>query len=259
MLENDELKLKLQEATEKTIKQQEQLKDLQLKYDKAVEEFSSDLQQSTTELQDFKLKFNELKSQYDEAVRDNNFMKSKLRFLEKNPHIDSNSLAGLNNCDTQSLHMPPTFTIDHAESFDNTHLAELKRGFTVDDLQNAGALQKRNSQYPPHMKDSYAIGSLDKDMDEHEMKFGTLPNELKHRKLRPSSIPTPSKYSRASITASSTPNEPSVKPNRVINFLSSLAKGKDEVSSNFFLRNLEIFVDFQIVNFAVKNAFFELI
>ena len=236
MKENDELRLKLQEETEKTMKQLEQLNALQLKYDKAVEEISkitSHLQPTTTEMQDFKQKFNELKCSYDEAMRDNNFMKSQLRFLERNPHFDRTSLADLKNCDTQSLHIPPTFTIDHAESFDNTHLAELKRGFNVDDMQNANDLQQRNSQYPPHMKDSYAIGSLDKDMDEHEMKFG----DLKHRKLttrRPSSIPTPSR-------AASTPKEPSERPNRVINFLSSLAKGKDEVSSNF---SVGFFVDF---------------
>lgn len=277
--ETGELRIKLQTESENHAMQLEQLNDLKLKYDKAVEEIQKitcELQNSTTENEEFKKRLDEakeLKYNYDEAIKENQYMKNKLRFLEKNavgsvgmcrssaenvPQFNNNYLADLNgevdidefqrtaNCDTRSLKVSPTFIIEKAESFDNTHLAELKRGFNVDNKRIADDLQKRNSQYPPHLKDSYAIGNLDKDMNELEMKFGsydTLPNDLRHRKLttnyrRPSSIPTPSKHALPSISAStSTPNEVAATSenkqttqSRVKNFLSSFAKGKDEVS-----------------------------
>lgn len=88
--------------------------------------------------------------------REKEFLNSKLQFLEKS---DCEVVSSTHNINT--------------EQFDNMFLQNLKNGGGFDDSLNVGSssiFQQRNSQYLPHLRDSYAIGSLDKYMPEKEIK-----------------------------------------------------------------------------------------
>ncbi|XP_070495735.1 uncharacterized protein [Chironomus tepperi] len=143
-----------------------------------------------------------------------------------------------------------------SEAFDNMFLKNLKNGDGFDDSSNTGSSSifiQRNSRYPPHLRDSYAVGSLDKDVPEYEMKKGisqpniaapeppTSENVGKKKEspvYRRPGPPTPSKNARYSINSSpkvvlkDTTNtecpEKISTPGRIKAFFSSI-RSKDEL------------------------------
>jgi predicted RNase H-like nuclease (RuvC/YqgF family) len=125
----------------------------------------------------------DLKSKLDEANRENEFMKSKLRFLEKNGGMSMTGSIGMTRMSstTTRLNMANTQMDDEVgEEFNNTYLKDLKSGsdFSLDkqidrqtfDVCSASVLQQRNSMYPQHMRGSYAVISLDRNVGEEEMR-----------------------------------------------------------------------------------------
>lgn len=125
------------------------------------------------------LTFKDLKSKYDEAIRENEFMRSKLRFMEKNGGMSMSGSIGMSRMPstTTRLNMAGTQMEDEAgEEFNNTYLKDLKFGsdFSLDrqmnDVCSASVMQQRNSMYPQHMRDSYAVINLDRNVGEEEMK-----------------------------------------------------------------------------------------
>ena len=122
--------------------------------------------------------FDELKIQNSNMIKENDYMRSKIRFMEANGGMQMTGSIGMSR-------MPSTMTqINSAnlgmedeagEVFNNTYLADLKSGgsqFSLDKtvVLSASEMQQRNSMYPQHMRDSYAVGGFDRDVGEHEMK-----------------------------------------------------------------------------------------
>lgn len=143
------------------------------------EEHESHIDRLTKQL----ITFKDLKSKFDEANRENEFMKSKLRFLEKNGTMEMRASIGMPRMSstTTRLNVANTQMEDEAgEEFNNTYLKDLKSGsdFSLDkqinrqtfDVPSASVLQQRNSMYPQHMRDSYAIINLDRNVGEEEMR-----------------------------------------------------------------------------------------
>lgn len=236
--------------------------------------------------------FKNLQINYAEVKRENEFMRQKLRFLEANGGMSFDGSIGMSKSSTSTsdkkfndqhlaglnseididdferanaisaLKTNPTFTIESSESFDNIHLADLK-GELADDKRNADDLMKRNSQYPPHLRDSYAIGQLNKDVNEREMKQLGSPSLRNRKQPRPSGIPTP-KHARYNFASSSTlPTNSSLtaaaekskqatpSKSAIKNFFfghfphhSPSTKNKDEVSFNFFFSIFPFFCSF---------------
>lgn len=147
------------------------------------EEHENHLDRLTKQL----LTYKDLKSKLDEANRENEFMKSKLRFMEKNGGMSMSGSIGMPRMSstTTRLNMANTQMEDEAgEEFNNTYLKDLKGGsdFSLDkqserqtfDVCSASVLQQRNSMYPQHMRDSYAIVGLDRNVGEEEMRVSVL-------------------------------------------------------------------------------------
>lgn len=123
---------------------------------------------------------NELKIKYKEIERDNEFMRSKIRFIEKMGGMSIGGSIGMGR------HAPATtpqinganlrMEDEEGEEFNNTYLVDLKSGggseISLDkrDVYSALELQKRNSMYPQHMRGSYAVINMDKNIPEDEMK-----------------------------------------------------------------------------------------
>lgn len=129
------------------------------------------------------LALKDLKAKYDEEHRENEFMRSKLRFMEKNGGMSMSGSIGMPRMSstTTRLNVANTQMEDEAgEEFNNTYLKDLKCGsdFSLDrqidrktfDVCSASVLQQRNSMYPQHMRDSYAIINLDRNVGEEEMR-----------------------------------------------------------------------------------------
>ncbi|KAL7028677.1 hypothetical protein ACKWTF_005945 [Chironomus riparius] len=167
--------------------------------------------------------------------RDKEFIISKLQFLERS---DCEAISSTSNM--------------NSEHFDNMFLKDLKNGDGFDDVSNTGLssiFQQRNSQYPPHLRDSYAIGSHDKDISEHEMKKGIdveqpACDNVGKKKQSPvyhrPGPPTPSKNARISInpnfkvvlkdTTNTECAEKMSTPARLRALFTNLTKSKDENS-----------------------------
>lgn len=122
--------------------------------------------------------FNELKIHNSQLEKENLSMRSKIRFMEANGGMQIAGSIGMSR-------MPSTMTQmnganlgmedEAGEVFNNTYLSDLKTGgsqFSLDKtvVLSASEMQRRNSQYPQHMRDSYAVGGFDRDLGEHEMK-----------------------------------------------------------------------------------------
>lgn len=161
----------------------------------------------------------------------------------------------------------PLFTLasnpinEEEEEFNNQYLRELKGEEDIDDVCAASAFQKRNSQYPPHLRDSYAIQKLDVDMNEEEIKHGgdrpTASSTLHQRKKdgtnyrRPSMLPTPSKQARPSIGSSQTLRDSTndnkklpKTPSKMKQFISRFSLSKDEVSLKLIISVVVVHVNF---------------
>lgn len=128
------------------------------------------------------LTLKDIKSKFDEANRENEFMRSKLRFMEKNGGMSMSGSIGMSRMPstTPRLNVVGSQMEDEpGEEFNNTYLKDLKFGsdFSLDrpvnDVCSASVLQQRNSMYPQHMRDSYAVINLDRNVGEEEMKVNS--------------------------------------------------------------------------------------
>lgn len=125
----------------------------------------------------------DIKSKFDESNRENEFMRTKLRFMEKNGGMSMSGSIGMPRMSstTTRLNMANTqMEYEAGEEFNNTYLKDLKTGsdFLLDrqidrqtfDVCSASVLQQRNSMYPQHMRDSYAMINLDRNVGEDDMR-----------------------------------------------------------------------------------------
>lgn len=119
---------------------------------------------------------NEVKLKYEQLTKENEFMRNKLRFIEANGGMQITGSIGMSR-------KPPATTMqingvnlgmedEAGEEFNNTYLEDLKRGgsHVSLDVYSAQELQKRNSMYPQHMRSSYAINNIDRNIGEQEIK-----------------------------------------------------------------------------------------
>lgn len=121
---------------------------------------------------------NEMKIQNSQLTRENNHMRSKIQFMESSagrPSIGSFGLGRMPSTMTQMNGANLGMEDEAGEEFNNTYLSELKNGESQSSLNKtvvliASEMQKRNSMYPQHMRDSYAIGGFDRELNELEMK-----------------------------------------------------------------------------------------
>lgn len=128
---------------------------------------------------------NEIKMKYSESMRENDFMRSKLRFMEKSGGMmssGSGSIGMMNRNQASTLqHINGSnmrMEDEEGEMFNNTYLADLKRGGSAMSLEeqkidaySASELQKRNSMCLPHMRSSYAIvHNTDKNFGEDDIR-----------------------------------------------------------------------------------------
>lgn len=216
--EKAELELKNRNNIQTIKEQQEQLIDIQTKFDAATKE----IQSLRGENENLQKKCKDLQESFCDANKENQYMRSKLKFFETNNEIGSAS----------------TIADLEVETFNNDFLACLKNGDNVDDLMSSSELQKRNKAQPAHLRDSYAVRNLDNNnMNEREMKYGTFSGEssdLPRKKLtrRPSYLPTPSRHSFRSnqISSASTPDDKNEPTPSKAKKLFGFAIGNDEVS-----------------------------
>ena len=113
----------------------------------------------------------EMRLKYEEMVKENEFMRSKIRFMEINGGMQIKSNVGMSRMaqiNGASLGMED----EPGEEFNNTYLKDLKRGGSEVslDVYSTSELQKRNSMYPQHMRGSYAMLGMDRTIGEQEMK-----------------------------------------------------------------------------------------
>lgn len=109
-----------------------------------------------------------------DLLKQNKFMESKIRIMEGG---DQGSVRSLNL--KKSSNMPPPFgnlkmEDEPGEVFDNTYLTDLKSGRMPDDYgRNSLALseiQRRNSQWMPHMRSAYSTVYTDTEAGEDEIR-----------------------------------------------------------------------------------------
>lgn len=117
----------------------------------------------------------EMKLKYEEMLKENEFMRSKIRFMEINSSMQTTGSIGM-------VRMPSTMPQmngaslgmedEAGEEFNNTYLKELQSGGSELslDIYSTAELQKRNSLYPQHMRGSYAMLGMDRNVSEQEMK-----------------------------------------------------------------------------------------
>lgn len=113
------------------------------------------------------------------------FLKSKLRFIEINGSTQSSSSIGMSKRPSTITQMNGAnlgMEDEAGEEFKNTYLADLQTGgsqFSLDrnnpgsNIYSATELQKRNSMYPVNMRSSYAIGEMDRNLMEQEIRVST--------------------------------------------------------------------------------------
>lgn len=119
--------------------------------------------------------FNEMKLKYEEMFKENEFMRSKIRFMEINSGMQTSgsSVLGRMPSTTTQMNKACLGTEDEeGEEFSNTFLIDLKNGDSEISLAaySTSELQKRNSMYPQHMRSSYLMHNLDRTVGEQEMK-----------------------------------------------------------------------------------------
>ena len=117
----------------------------------------------------------QLKLSNDELKRENEFVRSKLRFMEMNGGMQTTGSIGMSRKQTTMTHFNGAsigMEDEEGEEFNNTYLDNMKTGGSLMDLApySTDELQKRNSLYPSHMRSSYVIHSMDRPVSEREMK-----------------------------------------------------------------------------------------
>lgn len=120
----------------------------------------------------------EIQQKAHELKKENELMRSKLRFVEINGGMQTTGSIGMSR-------MPSTMTQmnganlgmedEPGEEFNNTYLDQLKSegsqiSLNKHDVYSADELQKRNSMYPQHMRASYAVIDMDRNITEQEIK-----------------------------------------------------------------------------------------
>lgn len=110
-----------------------------------------------------------------DLLKQNTFMENKIRLMESGD--SAGSLRGLNK---KTTNMPPPFgnlkmEDEPGEVFDNTYLTDLKSGRMPDDNMPRNSLalseiQRRNSQWMPHMRSAYSSVYTDTDAGEDEIR-----------------------------------------------------------------------------------------
>lgn len=122
----------------------------------------------------------ELEKENHALKSDNTFKAAKLRFLEKNGTTQSAGSIGMTRM--QPPRMPHGFgnmEDEEGEQFNNTYLNDLKgetgsqMSLDRNNVYSAKELQQRNSMYPTHMRSSYAIGEIDGNLDEREIRVSS--------------------------------------------------------------------------------------
>lgn len=230
--EKAELEQKNQNNIETIKQKQEQLNDIQTKLDAAIQE----IQTLKHDSEFWQKKCKDLQESFNDNNKENQYMRSKLKFFEANNEMIADENIGMPSSSSTMADL-------EEESFNNDFLANLKSGTDVDDLMSSSELQKRNQSQPAHLRDSYAMRNLDSHMDEKEMRFGCfsgMSSEMPRKKLtrRPSLLPTPTRNPRPSTistnsaSSSSLPSEEKKEnaPSRFKNMFSGFSIGKDEVS-----------------------------
>lgn len=145
------------------------------------DEMSKAIQQQEVQLQQFQQRIKKLEAVHSRVSRDNeclkrenDFMNSKLRFLGESAARES--IGAPRSSTTTHLHGANFGMEDEAgEEFNNLYLQDLQTGgsqmsLDLNNLYNAEELQKRNSMYPQHMRGSYALVGVDRNIGEQEMK-----------------------------------------------------------------------------------------
>lgn len=200
------------------------------------------------QIDEFSKKIKELMMENEILKKENNFLTIQFKFKDqgKGGGFDLAKIAATST--PHDIAISPAI-IEEDEEFNNEYLKELKGEENYEDIRAAAELQKRNSKYPPHLRDSYAVQKIDVNMNEEEIKhggektplissssyYGRKKDGTNYR--RPSLLPTPSKNARPSIGSSNTlrdasnTNIPVSKtPSKVKQIWARMSLGKDEVS-----------------------------
>lgn len=121
-------------------------------FDLLIDKFKTENESFKHEVEEKGRAIKNLEADLEQEKREKEFINSKLRFLEGTEASTPNVIS---------------------EDFDNMFLKDLKNGGGFNESPNIGLssiFQQRNSKYLPHLRDSYAIMALDKNLPEHEMK-----------------------------------------------------------------------------------------
>lgn len=119
------------------------------------------------------LKEHKLKSM--ELIKENEFLRSKLRFIEMNGGMQCSGSIGMSRLPTTTTRLNGAnlgMEDEAGEEFNNTYLSDLQNGGSQVslDVYSATELQKRNSMYPQHMRGSYAMIDMDRPIGEQEIR-----------------------------------------------------------------------------------------
>lgn len=104
---------------------------------------------------------------------ENESLQSKLRFMEKNSFMQPRESIGMSRVPTTATQMSGAHMEDEpGELFNNTYLSQLQTGGSQAslDVYSAEELQKRNSVCPQHMRSSYVMHGIDRNLSEREMR-----------------------------------------------------------------------------------------
>lgn len=124
-----------------------------------------------------------------DLLKQNKFMENKIRMMETG---DSGSVRNL-NLKKAAVNMPPPFGSlrmedEPGEEFNNTYLTDLKSGRMPEDYAGRNSLalseiQRRNSQWQPHMRSTYPSLFNEPDAGEDEIRVSFLSQTFgNHRK-----------------------------------------------------------------------------
>lgn len=121
---------------------------------------------------------NEFKQKVHELAKENELMRSKLRFVELNGGMQTTGSIGMTRMPSTTTQMNGAnlgMEDEPGEEFNNTYLDQLKSegsqlSLDKHDVYSADELQKRNSMYPQHMRASYAVIDMDRNITEQEIK-----------------------------------------------------------------------------------------
>ncbi|CAO1399270.1 unnamed protein product [Diamesa serratosioi] len=174
------------EVAKKNIKHEEKMQEMRAEIAKSIrkhEQYDQHIEKLTKQT----FQMNEIKLKYNESMRENEFIRSKLRFMEKSGGMltSGGSSIGLNRNQGTTLQNSCSnmrMEDEEGEMFNNTYLADIKMGGSALSLEeqkvdaySASELQKRNSMCLPHMRSSYTIvHNTDKHFGEDEIRDGQV-------------------------------------------------------------------------------------